>query len=92
MGFGVVGDGLDGVFAAQVGGVEVALVAIEAGYFQVFFEAFVVGLGLLDLGELAAGVDAVAASVFEGWAVGVAGWSGLEDRRWAGRDWKKRMI
>ncbi len=32
MGFGIVGDGFDGVFAAQVCGVEVALVAIEVGY------------------------------------------------------------
>ena len=77
MSFGIVGDGLDGVFEAQIGGVEVALVAVEACYLQIFFEAFVVGLGLLDLGELAPGVDTVAAGIIEGRIIGVGGLVGI---------------
>jgi hypothetical protein len=71
VGFGIVWDSFDGVFAAQVSGVEVALVAVEAGYFEIFLKPFIVGLRLLNLGELAAGIDAVAAGVFERRAVRV---------------------
>ena len=55
VGLGIVGLDLDSVFGAQIGGVEVAAVFIELRYAEVFGDAFVVGLEILDLGEFAAG-------------------------------------
>lgn len=45
--------GLDCVFGALIGSVEVAAVFVELRYADVFRDAFVVGLEILDLGEFA---------------------------------------
>lgn len=59
MGLGIVGFDLDRVFGALIGGFEVSSIFVELRYVQVFGDALVVGLEILDLGEFAAGGSGV---------------------------------
>ncbi len=66
VGLGIVGLDLDCVFGAQIGGVEVAAVFVELRYAEVFCDAFVVGLEILDLGEFAAGGSGAGGAIGRG--------------------------
>ena len=77
VGLGIFGLDLDCVLGTLIGGVEVAAVFVEFRYAEVFCDAFVVGLEILDLGEFAAGGSgaggAIGPGCGRGWGVRVCG-------------------
>lgn len=66
MGGGVVGLDFDCVLSAKVGTLEITVTHIKFGDSKVLVDTLIVGLHLLDLGELAVGRGAFGALVLKG--------------------------